>query len=219
MIFKMESGHWIDAFEINKLRCYLDRARIILDMIVRREKIKSRYTKTDGDYQSRYFLSSLAKAKGRKFKAEGDSGIADDESVNDDTSVVDDTFLYAGGNVWQQFEGVPTGDSMLVTLGTGEEVEIGPRWNNKGVVRCPQHLHVSFAGIELNKQDHIKGDKKKFIADMKAQTNIRIENTRPSCNIFQSDKEAAAFKSSISNYLKDRLKMDKDAFKKEMTKR
>jgi PHD-like zinc-binding domain len=59
-------GHAIDGEEVRRIRLSLDRARLILDTLLRREKFKQRLCRVEGEYFCTYFYRGLDKAKGRK---------------------------------------------------------------------------------------------------------------------------------------------------------
>jgi PHD-zinc-finger like domain len=59
-------GHMIDGAEVRRLRLSLDRSRIILDTLLRREKLKLRLCKVEGEHFCSTFHRLLDRAKGRK---------------------------------------------------------------------------------------------------------------------------------------------------------
>ena len=59
-------GCMVDGSEVHRLRFSLDRSRIILDTVLRREKFKQKLCKVEGDYFSSSFFRTLDRAKGRK---------------------------------------------------------------------------------------------------------------------------------------------------------
>jgi hypothetical protein len=60
------NGFWLNGNEIYRFRYCLDRARLVLDMLVRREKLKKTLCKTETDLFSSKIIKMLDKAKGRK---------------------------------------------------------------------------------------------------------------------------------------------------------
>jgi hypothetical protein len=60
------NGFWLNGSEIYRFRYCLDRARLVLDMLVRREKLKKTLCKTETDLFSSKIIRMLDKAKGRK---------------------------------------------------------------------------------------------------------------------------------------------------------
>ena len=84
-------GYLVDGPEISRLRVSLDRSRVILDTLLRREKYKLRLCKLEGDSFSSTFLKAVDRAKGRKHENSlenldlGDSGSEyGDEEYDDD---------------------------------------------------------------------------------------------------------------------------------------
>ena len=59
-------GYLVDGPEIHRLRISLDRSRVILDTLLRREKFKLRLCKLEGEHFSSTFFRTLDRAKGRK---------------------------------------------------------------------------------------------------------------------------------------------------------
>jgi hypothetical protein len=59
-------GYLVDGSEVHRLRFSLDRSRIILDTLLRREKFKPRLCKVEGEYFSNTFFKALDRGKGRK---------------------------------------------------------------------------------------------------------------------------------------------------------
>ena len=67
----------VDGGELHRLRASLDRARVILDTLLRREKYKLRLCRLEGECFQSQFQRLLDKAKGRKSqrraRSEGDA--------------------------------------------------------------------------------------------------------------------------------------------------
>ena len=66
-------GYLVDGPEIHRLRISLDRSRVILDTLLRREKLKLRLCRLEGDHFASDFYRTLDRAKGRKHDATLDS--------------------------------------------------------------------------------------------------------------------------------------------------
>jgi len=84
---RMPSGHWVDGFEIERLRYGLERARLILDVLIRREKYKRMLCKAETELLSLRFHKALDKAKKRKHSSGeevdlSDMSLADSDSDN-----------------------------------------------------------------------------------------------------------------------------------------
>jgi PHD-zinc-finger like domain len=76
-------GYLVDGPEIHRLRISLDRSRVILDTLLRREKLKLRLCRLEGDHFASDFYRTLDRAKGRKHDTTLDSlemGISESES-------------------------------------------------------------------------------------------------------------------------------------------
>ena len=59
-------GYLVDGPEIHRFRISLDRSRVILDTLLRREKLKLRLCRLEGDHFASDFYRTLDRAKGRK---------------------------------------------------------------------------------------------------------------------------------------------------------
>jgi PHD-zinc-finger like domain len=90
-------GYLVDGPEIHRLRISLDRSRVILDTLLRREKFKLRLCKLEGEHFSSTFFRTLDRAKGRKHENSlenvgageseseyGDDDYGDEEGSEDD---------------------------------------------------------------------------------------------------------------------------------------
>lgn len=66
-------GYLVDGPEIHRLRISLDRSRVILDTLLRREKLKLRLCRLEGDHFASDFYRTLDRAKGRKHDTTLDS--------------------------------------------------------------------------------------------------------------------------------------------------
>lgn len=80
-VFQLENGFWVDVYEVQKLRVTLDTARIALDMLKRREKLKKQVSLCDGELYNLHFSRLLDRAMGRKSSSHtsaGDGGLNDD---------------------------------------------------------------------------------------------------------------------------------------------
>jgi hypothetical protein len=62
----LKSGYWVDGHELYRLRYGLDRSRLVLDMLMKREKLKRTLCKTETDLFSQKITKLIDRAKGRK---------------------------------------------------------------------------------------------------------------------------------------------------------
>ena len=65
-IEKVAGGYWVDGYEACRLRYTLERARLIMDTLNRREKYKRLSSRLEGEAFESKFWWLLDKAKGRK---------------------------------------------------------------------------------------------------------------------------------------------------------
>ena len=80
-------GYLVDGPEIHRLRISLDRSRVILDILLKREKYKLRLCKVESDYFQSNFSRTLDRIKGRKHdeSSEGNLNLVDSESEYGDS--------------------------------------------------------------------------------------------------------------------------------------
>jgi PHD-like zinc-binding domain len=84
-------GYLVDGPEIHRLRISLDRSRVILDTLLRREKFKLRLCKLEGEHFSSTFFRTLDRAKGRKHENSLENvGAGDSESEYGDDDYGDE---------------------------------------------------------------------------------------------------------------------------------
>ena len=88
---RLPSGHWVDGFEIERLRYGLERARLILDVLIRREKYKRMLCKAETELLSLRFHKALDKAKKRKHSSGEEVDLSDMSLVDSDSDYGSDT--------------------------------------------------------------------------------------------------------------------------------
>jgi hypothetical protein len=92
-IERVNSGYFVDGYEACRLRYTLERGRLIVDTLLRREKFKKALARTESDAFTHRFWRLLDKAKGRRFAGtreervtveEGDTQGADENGDGSD---------------------------------------------------------------------------------------------------------------------------------------
>lgn len=230
---RLPSGYWVDGYEVYRLRYCLDRARLITDILLRREKYKKQLCKAELEWFNSRFSKALDKAAGRKHKAEdvelsGDESSVEDDSESEDEAVLlmDDPELRAAKYGTSDFidEWLPhvprsyasVDKEVRLEMSTGETAFIGASWTKKGEVKLPHRVSVTYAGIELQKKDTMKDTEKGFI---RAQRDVVVKNvngSRATCRVWSSLREENAFPKLISSLLIRHMDMQNDLFKAEM---
>jgi hypothetical protein len=251
------------------LRYSLDRARILLDVLIKREKYKRLICKADIEYFSSRFTKTVDKAKGRKSKVTFDDNnnelleeiISDNNSGEFEEYESDDENIFNLNNVGMNDEifstsrysssikdenGNTTSNSasqkpivsvikdefvpiskikplfavepVNVKSSNDDEVFVSSMWLNKNKeVKIPKKILVAFAGEELSKKEVlIDGGNRAFSKKIKDVLQKTLELSRPTCEIFVSEKEAIAFNKNLNINLPKHLSMDNDGFEKEM---
>lgn len=181
-IEKLPSGYWADGYEIYRLRQTLEQTRLILDMVIRREKFKKNLNKVETDCFQEKAKRMLDRCMGRR-PPSGSSvlnydsdGSIDDGDDNDAVTCISEgdhhhptefpTLADAGGkDVMYYDDWIPgyipayiiankdTNSAITVTLKNGQTVTIGSSWvTNEGTLRLPSDIIVGVAGIEVEKR-------------------------------------------------------------------
>ena len=149
---RLKSGYWIDGFEVFQLRYSLERARLINDLLIKREKLKKLLFKAETELFTLKFPALLDKAKGRKSTATingenidlSDFSLDGEESI--DGSDDEDSIQFVTKSNKE--------DAMILLEDLTEEVAISMNYiKNDDEVTVPKKLTMKFAGIEIKKKD------------------------------------------------------------------
>jgi len=216
---KLPSGHWIDGYELERFRYSLDRARLIIDILVRREKYKKMLCKAETELLSLRFNKLLDKAKRRKPKA-GDSIDLSDLELNesdDDVLSDDDDVLYQHldvGNFIPIIEcPIPTSSSsaLTATSSTGNSVSISARWVKRDELRLPRKVFITFAGLDVERKDiYREGGNRMFTKHFRDILSRNSNALRKITQIFSSETEEQEFARLLGIKLRKHMNMELD---------
>jgi hypothetical protein len=220
---KLPSGHWIDGYELERFRYSLDRARLIIDILVRREKYKKMLCKAETELLSLRFHKLLDKAKRRKHKGAGDSYIdlsdlelneSDDDVLSDD----DDDFLYQHLDVTNfipiiacPMPSSSSSSAITATSSTGRSVSVSARWVKRNEVRLPRKVFITFAGLEVERKDiNREGGNRMFSKHFRDILSRNSNAMRKVTQIFSSETEELEFGRLLGLKLRKHLNMGLD---------
>lgn len=225
---RMPSGHWVDGYEIERLRYTLERARLILDVLVRREKYKKMLCKAETELFSIRFHKMLDKAKKRKHRSGDDEVDLSDMSLYESESdyYTDDEGGEDGENKGSQSPGVflPLSESLgspgvarsedaMMTCSTGEEVNISGTWIKRRDVRLPRRLAATFSGIEIDRKDvNREAGQRGFTKHYRDLLTKNTNAMRVATQIFSSAIDEAEFAKSVAPKLKKHMAMPMEDF-------
>lgn len=235
------AGYWLDGQELFRFRLFLDRARIILDTLVRREKLKRTLCKTEAELMQTKISKLLDKAKGRKTKVSSANGGGesdeedDDEKENeedgfeideleeDDESIDDELFdeFVPLDYLSERLKKKSTPTTVPVELSNGEIADVGLTWYN--IVRSQQRKNQSlkkltkvyFAGIEI-KEKNTNLDRKSYLKHQKNYIYTNEDQLRT--GTFADRRAEEKFAQEIGPNLIKMMKLNDKEFKFQVTK-
>jgi hypothetical protein len=220
---RLPSGHWVDGYEIERLRYCLERARLILDVLIRREKHKKMLCKAETELLSIRFHKALDKAKKRKSKSGDDDVDLSDMSLYDSESdYVSEGEGPAGaeGGVGDAFvpleellAGQNPGEGLNMTASTGEDVHVSGTWTKRGEVKLPKRLAVNLCGLEIDRKDvHREVNQRGFLKHCQSVILKNSSAMRPATQLFSNAQEEAEFGRSLGPKLKKHMALGADEF-------
>ena len=222
-IERLPSGHWADGHEILSLRLSLDRARIILDTISRREKLKRLQCKTEGELFQVSFHCLLNKATNNNPVNEEDESNLQCLYESDESEYFsDDDHDNMGIARYDLFEPLVSKTGEMKEFTTSEDVQVlvGPTWCKKNQVKVPRKMAVFYSGIDVtSKTVDPDMESRVFMKKMNDRVAANVEFTRQSCGIFANGKEVNAFNRDLGVQLARHLQMSNDEFINEMKDR
>ena len=230
---RLGNGHWVDGFEIERLRYGLERARLILDVLCKREKYKKMLCKAETELLSIRFHKTLDRAKKRKHNAHGDEvdlsdmSLYSSESEYASDSDLDQDGLGASSNklgAATSGEFVPLeetlgpaasrGEGMTVTVSTGEEVPISATWMKRKEVRLPKRLITTFSGIDVDRKDvQREANARSFLKHYRDALQKNTNAFRTATQLFTSATEEAEFGRTVGTKLKKHMVLPMDEFR------
>lgn len=217
-IVRLSSGHWIDGYEVQRLRYSLDRARIIFDVMLKREKLKrSWYKSQTEDFDSR-FRRRLDQATGNKHNKDNDSVSHEstDESDNETLSEAGDDVV--DENAFVELSRIPiTSETSVYTI-HDEDVEISGRWTNQAKdIVLPSSIVVALAGIEVKKKDTLlDGGLPRFLKETSSKIVKETDRIREYTGCFVSQRAADEFGRNLPGVVSSLVALPNDLFVKEM---
>jgi hypothetical protein len=221
---RMPSGHWVDGYEIERLRYGLERARLILDVLVRREKHKKMLCKAETELFSIRFHKMLDKAKKRKPKSGEDEVDLSDMSLYDSESdyYTDDdgadklADALSPGQFIPLSEvpgGVSREEDMVLPVSTGESLNISGAWIKRKEVRLPKRLIMTYCGVEIDRKDVSREPTQRgFLKHYQGQVLKSSNAMRAATQIFNNAHDEAEFGRSVAPKLKKHMNMPDEDF-------
>ena len=238
----LPSGYWIDGEELASLYHGLERARLILDILVRREKYKRMLCKAETELLQLRFNKMLDKAKGRKTtKASKDAGEVDlsDLSLYESESEYEDSDeelekaaaldakalrgvsadLFVPLSKLQKVLPLRKGQQPIsVTTSIGDEATVSATWTKRNTLRLPKRTIATFAGIEIDRSDAARFRlERQFITNYQKVLVAHTNSLRASTQLFSSQREEDEFGVELTAQLKKAMNMDNSQFQKLMT--
>ena len=242
-IERFRPGYWVDGQEIQHLRYSLDRARLIIDILCRRDRCKKMQCKVDAELFTLRFPRILDKAKGRRSKTNAgevdlsDFSINSSESENESELEVIESPAPTSNRRGRPKQSI--GDSVaasapaiepdsdipekldLLPINTPQgDLQISSTWINmkKKEVRLPKKIGVTFSGVDLDKSAILSdGTKLKgFLKGCKESIAKNVNETRENTRIFADQNSENLFVSSVTNQLVKHLKLDDSQFLQQM---
>lgn len=229
-VVRTPKGFWVDVDEMMRFRFSLDRARIILDQLSRREKFKRMLCKAELECFSKRFHRILDKAKGRKTLGENGEAVSDDESVQSedyDDVMTEEKEIIAKAKEdakvrkeKQMEKDLEKGPDVNVQTRSGETVFISGNWTKKdGTVSVPTNVIVGTAGLEILQTDIRRaGELDAFMTEQLSHVDHALDLSRPSTQLFKNKKEALAFEDSLRSQLRKHLLMTSNEFQSDIPK-
>ena len=235
------SGHLVDGFELHRLRFSLDRSRIILDTLLRREKFKIRLCKVEGEYFTSSFYRILDRAKGRKREnvlgeeetvedSESEYGDDDDdEDINDQQNISLEISKKSNSNANRRIKKIKENsfddefmpikfsenikESITVEMGNTEKALISGFWTENGVVKLPNRVSLLVAGLPVMRHEtDIEGGKRIFMKNLKEKSDKLFSISISDGFIFGTLGEALDFSKEITPSLIKHMKMSDNQF-------
>lgn len=216
-------GFWVDPFEVSRIRQTLDRARTLVDLCIKREKLKKLHSKAEGDLFAQRIGAMIDRGKGRKHISAIPGANEDEDNLSflDEYSDSESDDEDGGLGVLGKPEVFPRGEDITVETSDGAESFISGTWTKGKEVNVPKRVVVSYSGLLLGKRDIVADGadpKKVFMSRNKASIQRQVVSTRRSCGIFSSQKECDDFPTKLNRQIKQFTSMADDVFRTEMLK-
>jgi hypothetical protein len=228
------TGFWIDGYELGHMRHSLDRARIILDMLIKREKFKKAICKTELDLFTHRFNKAFARATGKKLHTNAtderdqimqqDTDLSDyvsDDEVDELDEEIDAQFQMTHGDKFVLLTDFPQAGKKVekvpfVHPKTEEVLHISPTWTKYGEVRRPKNMRTSFAGHQMFPRDVIALTQKAFVRMQLEKIHRHADGIREYSAIFSSRKEEDNFGKKLHHDLLSQTQMSDKEFLEHM---
>lgn len=201
------SGSWVDGYELQMLRHCFDRARLVLDLLIKREKLKKSLFKANADLFDSKFHKLLSRSKG------GTLEVRDEEPSDIDSVIsVEDDIANQFVSLESLCSKLPQNKAMLVKLTDQSEVEISGLWCDSQQIRIPK-MSVSFCCVEISKNDTIReGGRRGFCSFQRNIVENNLYKSRKTAWIFPSHAQELNFQKSLSPYFNSIVNINNEEF-------
>lgn len=224
----LPNGFWVDGLEFHHVRYSLDRARLVVDVMQKREKFKKLVHETERSFFAVRFQKGLDKAMGRKkntlteIGAEvsllelemQDSGSEyesdDEEDIAADAAQAGE-FVSLAREPNEKFLLLPFRDTL------GEEIQVSATWTKLEELRVPRIIKFLLSGHKVQKKDVLGQGAlfKTFLRNSLEKINRIEDELRPIApSQFRNRKEEEKFGKQLSEFITTNLtKNDKELVK------
>lgn len=204
-------GCWIDGHELHRFRYCFDRARLVLDLIIKREKLKKIIFKTETESVENKYERILHRAKGKRLPV-SECDVEDSEFSDSDmeSSEIADISLKQAKFV--SLESVVSTGTFKFRLFNNNEVEVSSLWSNSAGIKLPK-LIASICGIEVSNEDiGREASERNFLNSLHKLIENAVDQTRNATRIFQSKSEEQSFSYTIEQLLTKMLSVSNKEF-------
>lgn len=218
---RVNEGYWIDFFEFQQLNANLDKARIIMDTVRRRDKLKKALYKSEGELHLLQFNKLLDRAMGRKTAGSPNRelfsmlGADDDEDLlaDEDPDLIPVERRRTKGALGALVSADDPTKAGFVSIG---DMLISTTWFEEDSLNVPRRLTVKISGIPFTRSDSFQVKAKDYKATGIAKIMKDMENGFKYNQYVTKSGDLANLHKTLGQEVQETLALDFKTFVKQM---
>ena len=217
-VHKTSEGYWVDVVEIQSLHYSLDRARLIMDTLRRRDRHKKMIYKTDGELVQLQLGKIIDRIMDRRtFDTPEKNHLFNDEEYNEAEGGFEDLFMNKASKNNVSEEIIQQGPNTVINTDIGE-LKISSTWIDENELKIPRRLRMVVAGKTISRKDTTNISPKDFKLGLLPRLMKSLESSYSSNSIVKRAGDLHHFEKQFMREWTEYKKMSLEQFIMEMSK-
>lgn len=218
-VCKTSEGYWVDIMDVQALHYSLDRARLIMDTLRRRDRHKKMIYRTDGELMQLQLSKFIDRIMERRTLETPEKNIMYIEDEYDELDgELEDKWISRNFKSTVTEDIIQQGSTIIISTDIGE-LKISSTWIDENELKVPRRLKVVIAGTTISRKNTININGKDFKLGLLPRLMMRLESSYAFNSIVKKASDLVQLERQFVREWMDFKQMDLDQFIVAMAKK